>query len=273
MEKFSSKFFICILFAALLLLYSPARSQELFEDEDEYNYDENSDRGPSHWGNIKPEWRTCKTGRMQSPIDLNKKRLQLAKLGPLNLNYNPSNATLKKNIYEIELLFLDPTSSLTINGTRYILQNLHWHIPSEHTINGRRLDLEVHLVHVHQTPTTNLTAVIGILFKIGSRTDPLLLEEDLKALSGLSVGANRSVGVFDPSVINIERDLYYRYMGSLTTPPCTENVTWTILKQVRKVRGDQIKLLQNAVADDSNGNARPIQPTNNRKVQLNKEYN
>ncbi|XLT48996.1 hypothetical protein HN873_041600 [Arachis hypogaea] len=273
MEKFSAKVFICSLFAALVLLSSPARSQEV-EDETEFNYDENSDRGPSNWGNIKPEWRTCNTGRMQSPIDLKDKRLQVAKLGPLNLNYNPSNYnTLKNKGHSIQLEILDPTSSLQINGSRYILKQLHWHSPSEHIIDGRRLDLEVHLVH--QTPTTNQIAVIGILYRIGLRSDPLLslLEGDLKALSGSSVGANRSVSVFDPREVDMDSNLYYRYMGSLTTPPCTENVTWTVLTRIKSVRREQINLFRDAVHDASDGNARPIQPTNNRKVQLNKEYN
>ncbi|XP_052115435.1 alpha carbonic anhydrase 7 isoform X1 [Arachis duranensis] len=270
MEKFSAKVFICSLFAALILLSSPARSQEV-EDESEFNYDEDSDRGPSHWGDIKPEWRMCETGRMQSPIDLNYRSLQLARIGPLNLNYNPSNATLKNRGHDIELEIVDPTSSLQINGSRYILKQLHWHSPSEHTIDGRRLDLELHLVH--QTPTTNQIAVIGMLYRIGLRSDSLLslLEGDLKALSGSSVGANRSVGVFDPKEVDMDTNLYYRYMGSLTTPPCTENVTWTVFTRIKSVRREQINLFRDAVHDDSDGNARPIQPSS-MAVQFNVDF-
>ncbi|RYR70416.1 hypothetical protein Ahy_A03g016911 [Arachis hypogaea] len=244
MEKFSAKVFICSLFAALILLSSPARSQEV-EDESEFNYDENSDRGPSHWGDIKPEWRTCKTGKMQSPIDLNDRKVQVAKLGPLNLNYNPSNnAILKNKGHEIQLDIHEPTSSL-----------------------------QLHLVH--QTPITNQIAVIGILYKIGTRSDPVLLSlrERLGALNGSSAGASVSVPVFDPRVVDItgnDTKLYYRYMGSLTTPPCTEGVIWTVLKQIRSVKEEQIVSLQNAVNDGPGGNARPIQPTNDRIVQFNK---
>ncbi|KAL1323620.1 hypothetical protein HN51_033903 [Arachis hypogaea] len=272
MEKFSAKVFICSLFAALVLLSSPARSQEV-EDETEFNYDENSDRGPSNWGNIKPEWRTCNTGRMQSPIDLKDKRLQVAKLGPLNLNYNPSNYnTLKNKGHSIQLDILQRTSSLQINGTSYTLDNIHWHIPSEHTINGKRFDLELHLVH---GSSDNQTAVIGILYEIGTELDPVLLSlrEPLEALNGSSAGASVSVGAFDPRVVDItgnDTKLYYRYMGSLTTPPCTEGVIWTVLKQTRSVKSEQILLLDRAVNDGPGGNARPIQPTNNRKVQFNK---
>ncbi|RYR23303.1 hypothetical protein Ahy_B03g068544 [Arachis hypogaea] len=242
MEKFSAKVFICSLFAALVLLSSPARSQEV-EDENEFNYDENSDRGPSHWGDIKPEWRTCKTGKMQSPIDLNYREVQVAKLGPLNLNYNPSNYdTLKNKGHEIQVNIISI------------------------------FDLELHLVH--QTPITNRIAVIGILYKIGTGSDPVLLslKEPLEALNGSSAGKNVSVGVFDPRVVGIGNDtkLYYRYMGSLTTPPCTEGVTWTVLKQIRSVKEEQIVSLQNAVNDGPGGNARPIQPTNDRIVQFNK---
>ena len=72
------------------------------EDEHEFNYDEKSEIGPSHWGDIKPEWRKCKTGSMQSPIDLLNKRVQVVdQLGPIQLNYRPSNATLKNRGHDI----------------------------------------------------------------------------------------------------------------------------------------------------------------------------
>ncbi|MED6158038.1 hypothetical protein PIB30_028966 [Stylosanthes scabra] len=270
MENFSvmMKVFICSLFTALLLLSSPATSQEV-EDEHEFNYDENSEIGPSHWGDIKPEWSLCKTGRMQSPIDLNITSVLVKLSGPLILNYNPSNAILKNRGHDISLEFLENTSNLQINGSSYILKQLHWHTPSEHTINGQRLDLELHLVH--QTPSNDKIAVIGILYKIGIKPDNLLslLNEGLMSLSGSSNGANVSVGVIDPREVNINKNMYYRYMGSLTTPPCSENVTWTIPKQIGSVTRDQINLLRDAVHDDSNDNARPIQPTNNRTLELN----
>ncbi|GKV53512.1 hypothetical protein SLEP1_g60033, partial [Rubroshorea leprosula] len=89
------------------------------------------------------------------------------------------------------------------------------------------------------------------------------LENITDTTSGESV-----VGVIDPRDIKIGSRKYYRYLGSLTTPPCTENVVWTIVRKVRTVTREQVKLLRVAVHDDSNSNARPLQPINWRTVQL-----
>ncbi|RDX76379.1 Alpha carbonic anhydrase 7, partial [Mucuna pruriens] len=272
---------ICSLLVALVLLSCPViMSQEVVyffsvrlyihslmahtEDESEFNYDVKSEIGPFNWGDIKPEWSLCKNGSMQSPIDLLNERVQIVShLGTLQMNYRPSNATLKNRGHDIKLEWLAGTSYLQINETRYVLKQFHWHSPSEHTIDGKRLDLELHMVH--ETPSGQ-TAVIGILYKAG-RPDPFLslLTNHLEAISD-STGAEREVGVMDPRMVKIgrSRTQYYRYIGSLTVPPCTENIAWTMLREVRSVSREQIRLLRVAVHDDSNTNARPLQLINNR---------
>ncbi|XP_027347869.1 alpha carbonic anhydrase 7-like [Abrus precatorius] len=269
MEKLAKHVLICGLLTSLVWLSYPVMAQEV-EDESEFNYDVHSERGPFHWGEIRPEWRMCNNGSMQSPIDLLNERVQIVShLGMLQINYQPSNATIKNRGHDIKMEWLANTSYLQINGTQYVLKQFHWHSPSEHTIDGKRLDLELHMVH--ETPSGK-TAVIGILYKAG-KPDPLLslLTNHLEAISN-STGEETEVGVMDPSLVKIgtNRTLYYRYIGSLTTPPCTENITWTILREVRSVSREQIKLLRDAVHDDSEANARPLQPINNRLVQLNK---
>ncbi|XP_061362549.1 alpha carbonic anhydrase 7-like [Gastrolobium bilobum] len=267
MEKLAMQVLIFNLLTALVLLSCPAMSEEV-EDESEFNYDLKSDKGPFHWGEIKPEWSLCKNGSMQSPIDLLSKRVQIVSyLGKLQLNYQPSNATLENRGHDIKLEWLEGKSYLQIKGIQYVLKQFHWHSPSEHTIDGRRFDLELHMVH--ETPSGQ-TAVIGVLYKIG-RPDPFLslLKNHLEAISN-STGAKRAVGVVDPRLIKIDTTQYYRYIGSLTTPPCDENITWTIVREVRCVSKEQIELLQVAVHDESGTNARPLQPINNRLVQLNK---
>ncbi|TKY67199.1 Alpha carbonic anhydrase 7 [Spatholobus suberectus] len=271
MEKLAKQVLICSLLAAHVLLSCPVIMSQEVEDESEFNYDVKSEIGPFHWGDIKPEWSLCKNGSMQSPIDLLNERVQIVShLGTLQMNYRPSNATLKNRGHDIKLEWLAGTSYLQINGTQYVLKQFHWHSPSEHTIDGRRLDLELHMVH--ETPSGQ-TAVIGILYKAGTAPDPFLslLTNHLKAISN-STGAEREVGVMDPRLvrIGISGTQYYRYIGSLTTPPCTENIAWTMLREVRSVSREQIRLLRDAIHDDSDANARPLQPINNRLVQLNK---
>ncbi|XP_039688946.1 alpha carbonic anhydrase 7 isoform X2 [Medicago truncatula] len=268
MAKLASIALIFGLLTTLVLLSScPAMSREV-EDESEFNYDEDSDQGPHNWGDIKPEWFRCKNGTMQSPIDLLNHRVQIvSNLGGLQINYTPSNATLKNRGHDIKLELIANSSYLQINGTQYVLKQLHWHSPSEHTIDGKRLDLELHLVH--ETPSGE-TAVIGILYKTGLPDLFLsLLRKDLEAIS-TSTGEERSVGVIDPRMIQFNKMHYYRYIGSLTTPPCDENITWTIVREVKFVSKEQIELLRVAVHDDSDSNARSLQPLNNRLVQLNK---
>ncbi|KAI9077860.1 hypothetical protein K1719_040206 [Acacia pycnantha] len=130
---------------------------------------------------------------------------------------------------------------------------------------AKRLDLELHMVH--ETDAGEI-AVIGILYKIGT-PDAFLssLRDELKAISDEDK-KEVNAGIVDPGMIKPTGLRYYRYMGSLTTPPCTENVAWTILAEVRTVSKEQVKLLRDAVDDDSEVNARPLLPINNRLVQL-----
>ncbi|KAK7404758.1 hypothetical protein VNO78_05715 [Psophocarpus tetragonolobus] len=271
MEKLSKQVLICCLLTAISVLLScPVLIMSQQEDESEFNYDVKSNIGPFNWGDIKPEWSLCKNGSMQSPIDLLNERVQIVShLGTLQKNYSPSNATLKNRGHDIKLEWLAGTSYLQMNGTQYALKQFHWHSPSEHTIDGKRLDLELHMVH--ETPSGQ-TAVIGILYKTG-RPDHFLslLTKHLEAVSN-SIGAEIEVGVMDPRLVKIgtSTTLYYRYIGSLTTPPCTEDIAWTMLREVRSVSMEQIKLLRDAVHDDSDANARPLQPVNNRLLQFNK---
>ncbi|XP_028808090.1 alpha carbonic anhydrase 7-like [Neltuma alba] len=266
MEKVAAtRLLICGLFAVLCLFSCPATSSEV-EDESEFSYEEDEKNGPSGWGEIKPEWRLCNTGKMQSPIDLLNKRVQVVShLGALQMKYHPSNATLKNRGHDIMLEWAAGAGYLQINETQYILRQCHWHSFSEHTIDGKRFDLELHMVHETEAGEA---AVIGILYKIG-KPDAFLssLRDDIKAISD-KTDAEENVGIVDPWLIKPSSLRYYRYMGSLTTPPCTENVVWTILAEVRTVSKKQVKLLRDAVHDGSETNARPLQPINNRLVEL-----
>ncbi|KAA8544081.1 hypothetical protein F0562_021742 [Nyssa sinensis] len=167
----SNILFCSILIVLVLLSVScPEASQEV-EDETEFSYKEGGDNGPEHWGEIHPEWSLCGNGAMQSPIDLLNERVEVVSyLGRLKRNYKPSNATLINRGHDIMLKWTDDAGYIQINGTQYHLKQCHWHTPSEHTINSRRFDMEVHLVH---ESNSNETAVVGIMYKIG-RSDSFL---------------------------------------------------------------------------------------------------
>ncbi|KAI3696948.1 hypothetical protein L6452_29600 [Arctium lappa] len=236
------------------------------DDEHEFSYDVNSHNGPDHWGEIHPEWSMCNHGDLQSPIDLTHERVQTtSKLGKLDRDYKPANATLLNRGHDMMLRWIGGAGHIHVNGTEYQLNQLHWHTPTEHTVNGRRFNLELHLVH---ESTDGKIAVIGIMYKIG-RPDSLLsvLEPYLKVLADTK-GAETKVGIINPRDIKIGSRKYYRYIGSLTTPPCTQNVIWTMVNKVRTASREQVHVIREAVHDEAEVNARPVQALNNRWLKL-----
>ncbi|KAJ8768649.1 hypothetical protein K2173_023553 [Erythroxylum novogranatense] len=258
--------FLFTFFIVLLVSIFPATSSQEVEDEKEFNYDVHSEKGPARWGEIHHEWSACSHGSMQSPIDLLNQRVQIVShLGRLNRSYKPSNGTLRNRGHDIMLNWEGGAGSMHINGTDYVLQQCHWHSPSEHTINGRRFALEAHMVH---ESSDGKVAVVGIMYTIG-RPDSFLssISDHLQEVAGTKE-EEKAVGIVDPRQIKIGSRKYYRYIGSLTVPPCTENVVWTMVRKVRTVTRRQVRLLRVAVHDDSNTNARPTQPINGRHVKL-----
>ncbi|XP_035542986.1 alpha carbonic anhydrase 7-like [Juglans regia] len=262
---FIASFLVC----AILFSYSPStRSQEV-ENEREFDYLEGSDKGPRHWGDIRKDWAACKNGGMQSPIDLLNQRVKLIpKSGQLKRNYKSCNATVKNRGHDISLQWVGDAGSIQINGTDYFLQQGHWHSPSEHSINGRRFDLELHMVHVTKDLSVkNKIAVVGLFYKIG-QPDAFISKLMRNIMSMSDKKGERRMGVIDPTGIKMGGKKYYRYMGSLTVPPCTEGVSWTIYKKIRTVSREQVKILREVVHDYAERNSRPIQPLNRREIHL-----
>ncbi|XP_057955070.1 alpha carbonic anhydrase 7 [Malania oleifera] len=267
MEK-EAQISFCSFCIIILVLWcsSPAAIAQEVEDEHEFSYDPESETGPHRWAEIHANWSMCGKGEMQSPIDMLNDRVDVVShLGRLERSYKFSNATLMNRGHDMMLKWEGDAGHMKINGTEYDLKQCHWHSPSEHTINGERFDLELHMVH--QNPSGQI-AVVGILYTIG-RPDHFLLEltKDLEAVSGTHE-KETAVGMVHPKHIKIGSRKYYRYIGSLTTPPCLEGVVWTIVKKVRTVSRNQVRLLRVAVHDDADSNARPVQQLNDRKLQL-----
>ncbi|KAL1558516.1 carbonic anhydrase [Salvia divinorum] len=259
-----SKFALIFLVLAVSIAAS-ARAQEV-DDEREFSYDEKSGIGPSRWGEIRPEWKDCNSGEMQSPIDLLNERVRIVShLGKLRRSYKPANATLINRGHDMMLRWTNDAGNIQINGTLFHLRQCHWHSPSEHTLDGRKFDMEVHLVHQSDD---GRTAVIGIMYKIG-RPDSFisLLKPGFKAL-GETEDIEKAIGMVDPGLIKFGSRKYYRYIGSLTVPPCTQNIIWSIVRKVRTVTKEQVQLIREAVHDSLEVNARPIQPTNGRSMEL-----
>ncbi|KAI3945514.1 hypothetical protein MKW98_018331 [Papaver atlanticum] len=273
MKNFVSKPILLVytyLLTAVLVLNSsrPTSSWLEVENQEDFSYVIGSPNGPENWGDLRAEWVTCKNGTKQSPIDLAFSKMRYApELGDLQTNYTPASGILKNIGYRISLQWVvaGNAGSIQINDTTYVLDDIHWHSPSEHTINGIRFPLEQHLVH--KNLQLQKVAVVAVLYAISLFKDPFLskLEDNIVDISG--TGASEvNVGLVDPNDIDMSDRRYYRYLGSLTTPPCDEGVIWTIKKKVMPVRRDQVMLLRNAVHDGNENNARPLQPLNNRDI-------
>ncbi|MED6206730.1 hypothetical protein PIB30_029585 [Stylosanthes scabra] len=223
--------------------------------------------GPSKWGSLSPSFEACSKGESQSPVNLEKNYIVFTKsLKSLDKHYIPTNATLVNNKFNIGVQFGGKVGDINISGKNYSLKQLHWHSPAEHRANGRIHVAELHLVHKTED---NEIAVIAILYKLGD-PDPLIskIEDKLIELGRGHSDTQIALGIFDIEELNRRPHRYFRYIGSLTTPPCTEGVHWNILGKLRTISEKQLELLKAPLDPRCKFNARPIQPMNERKIQM-----
>lgn len=212
--------------------------------------------GPAHWARVAPEYHRCRSGQRQSPIDV--RGFSEAALPPLDLRYWRGATGLRNSGHSVALSF-PPGNRLTIDGADYALHEVHFHTPAEHRVEGRRYALEAHFVH---RSAGRGVAVIAVVYDTGA-ADPVLAQF-IDAVPRYLGQANhlpdrpRPIHLLPASTLE-----YYRYYGSLTTPPCTEPVLWLIMKQPRSASAEQIATLRAAIDGPNN---RPLQPRNGRHI-------
>ncbi|KAF0891895.1 hypothetical protein E2562_011289 [Oryza meyeriana var. granulata] len=226
--------------------------------------------GPAHWGNLSANFTRCSKGKQQSPINIKTTDLvHDPNMEPLHRNYTAANATLVDNIFNIALRY-EEAGVVSINGKKYRLKQMHWHSPSEHTINGYRFPLELHMVH--SDDNGNIT-VVAFLYRFG-RPDPFFSQIQDKLAELYAEGCKAEKGTPVPagfvSMLSLRQHvhMYYRYVGSLTTPPCTENVIWNIPARVREMTPQQAAALMAPLEEGYRRNNRPTQRMHGRTVQL-----
>jgi carbonic anhydrase len=210
--------------------------------------------GPDEWGNMQPEYSKCSTGTRQSPIDI---RGGIAvDLEPIKFEYRPSSFSVIDNGHTVEV-HVEPGNSITITGKRYELAQFHFHRPSEERINGRQYDMVVHLVH---KDAEGHIAVVAVLLDRGSAQAIVqTVWNNLPLEKGDEVRAGSRI---DLTQLLPEDKRYYTYMGSLTTPPCSEGVLWMVLKQPVPISMDQVSIFSRLYPM----NARPIQQADGRLI-------
>ena len=211
--------------------------------------------GPARWATLDPAFAACDLGREQSPIDLTGGRR--VDLTPVEFDY-PRTRFAVENTGRTIQVNPDPGSGIVLDGVRYALQQFHFHHGSEHTVDGARLPLEMHLVHRSDQGTL---AVVGVLFRVGAANAGLApVWACLPAAPG---GTAVPSGRLDLSALLPAGRTTWRYRGSLTTPPCTEGVAWVVLAEPLTLSAAQI----DAFAALYPNNRRPVQPLGERVLQ------
>ena len=210
------------------------------------------DIGPAHWGSLDPAFAACARGSEQSPINLTGARSRSQP--PIEFDYGPRAAEIVNTGHTIQVN-VAAGSGISIDDIRYELVQFHFHRGSEHTVAGVRFPLELHLVRRSQD---GALAVIGVLYHAGAANQALGPIWDL--LPSEPDTAAALPDTLDLAELLPERRTTWRYAGSLTTPPCTEGVSWAVMTEPMSLSEAQIKAFR-AIYD---GNYRPVQPVNDR---------
>jgi carbonic anhydrase len=220
----------------------------------EFHYD--GEAGPEHWGELSEAWATCADGSMQSPIDIADP--EPADLDPIELDYAAADATAHDTGHTIQV-DVAPGSTMVLEGTSYDLVQMHFHAPSEHVIGGETAAAEMHFVHRADDESL---AVLGVLVEEGDATDAWDPVLDAIGEAGPEDGDAVDLPDLDPSSLLPGERTSIRYEGSLTTPPCSEGVRWSVLTEALELSAAQI----GALTDRYEGNARPAQPLRDREI-------
>ena len=242
---------------AVAALHAPRRKPVAVEAPHEVHpahWDYAGSGGPESWGQMKPEFVKCSTGTRQSPIDI-RDGIKV-NLDAVQFDYKPSGFRVIDNGHTVQVN-VGVGNSIEVMGKRYDLVQFHFHRPSEERVNGRQFDMVVHLVH---KDIDGRLAVVAVLLDQGS-AHPLVQSvwNNLPLEKGDEVAARGTLNLND--LLPAERS-YFTYMGSLTTPPCSEGVLWMVMKQPVQISGDQIGIFSRLYPM----NARPIQSAAGRLI-------
>jgi carbonic anhydrase len=212
------------------------------------------EEGPSHWGELAAEFDMCQRGKNQSPVDLVSDFD--ADMSTVKFDYTHPGQLQEVNTGHAIQENVQPGNFVSILDHQFELKQFHFHSPSEHTVNGAHYPMEVHFVH--QDENGNLL-VVGLMFVEGEHN---AMMDDLPSFRKKR-GLEPLEQPFDYNRFITDRDDYYLYNGSLTTPPCSEGVQWIVLTTPIEVSSKQIQHFHDLLGFDNN---RPIQPKNARII-------
>ena len=243
------------LLSLALVLVSPALlvAQEHPHAAPHWSY--GGSTGPGHWGDLESDYAVCKTGTLQSPIDIHK--ADRTNLPTLEFDYHDVPLTIVNNGHTIQVDYA-PGSFVRVDGRQYQLVQFHFHHPSEEKVDGHAYDMVAHLVH---KDAEGHLAVVAVLLAKG-QANPLvqtLWDHVPRQVAHEDTLPDLRVNAADLLPKHLG---YFEFDGSLTTPPCTEGVRWIVLRESQAISPSEIA----AFANLYHNNARPTQPSNGRVV-------
>jgi len=250
-----AKMMLCIVVLNFLYL-AVSSAQQQHPSHAAWDYGDS--RGPQHWGELEPGFVACKDGHHQSPIDI--RNAKIADLPALYFDYRQSPLHIVDKGHTIMVNY-EPGSFLYVGNGRYQLKQFHFHRPSEEKIEGKTYDMVVHLAHADEHG--NL-AVVAVLLEEGQANalvdelwHDLPKQKEKEELKNIEIDVRR--------LLPKDRH-YYSFSGSLTTPPCTENVRWFVLRHPVTVSSAEVQRFSKIYRND----ARPTQPLYDRVVLQNR---
>lgn len=213
---------------------------------------------PENWADLKAEYELCGSGKSQSPINIQTSGLKQDPK-PIEFNYSTSALNVVNNGHTIQVNY-DEGSHAIIGGKRFELLQFHFHAPSENTIDGKPTDMVAHMVHKSDD---GQLAVVAVLFNQGKENQFLKpIWDNLPLESGSKTSSSQTI--FASNMLPDDK-AYYHFSGSLTTPPCSENVNWNVLASVQEASSAQIEAFKSLFPKS----VRPVQPLFGRVVELN----
>lgn len=239
--------------SAIALLVSYSSGGALADGHSKWGYKGNA--GPEMWADLSPDYHACGMGRMQSPIDLAAANVEADV--SITVEYKPVPLTILHNGHTVQFN-VENGSRILVGDVPYELLHVKFHTPSEHVVAGQPYPLEAQFVH--RSPEGKL-AIVGVFFLEGDSNYALAdmfaytPQNKTKAETHFEI-------IVSPAAILPPVPHFYRYMGSLTTPPCTEGVNWFVVSTPAYASKVQIETLRQAMGE----NARPAQPLNGRLV-------
>ncbi|MDA0685069.1 MAG: carbonic anhydrase family protein [Bacteroidetes bacterium] len=211
--------------------------------------------GPEHWAALDSDFQLCSEGTAQSPVDLS--GFEDVDLDTLALSYQDCGHEVIYNGHTVQVNY-ESGSNLVVNNRQFELKQFHFHTPSENRIEGKAFPLEMHLVHANDE---GALAVLAVLFESGiSNTVLESIWTEMPRAVGETIELSSPVDAQDLLPDSLE---YFRFDGSLTTPPCSEGVLWFVLAQRVSVSDEQVDSFLSLIGHSNN---RPIQSLNGRSI-------